>query len=316
MKCTYAGKLLLAAAYCFLSHSAGAQTDLDALTMNKKQFCVGLQYAHSSWDHYWEGTLKRDNENLGTVTTQSVALMGNYGLSHKINLLFSVPYVFTKASAGTLKGQKGFQDGMLAAKWNLWQHKKGDNGFSLFALGGISLPLSEYTPDFLPMSIGLHSRTVFVRGLADYQRGKFFITGSASYHLRNNVEIARNSYYTTEMHYTNEVKMPNAWYANLRTGFRGKHLVAEAVADRWTTLGGFDIRRNDMPFPSNRMNNTNVGVNLRYEPNWLKWVTLTAGANYTVAGRNMGQATTVSAGAFYIFNFGKKQEVTKTNQLQ
>ena len=123
MRCNNAGRLLLAAACCFFWSAGQAQTDLDALTMNKKQLCVGFQYSHNSWDHYWEGTLKRTNENIGTITTQSVALMGNYGISNKVNLLFAVPYVFTKASAGTLQGQKGFQDGMLAAKWNAFQHK-------------------------------------------------------------------------------------------------------------------------------------------------------------------------------------------------
>lgn len=314
MRCNNACSVLFAAACCFLWSHGQAQTDLDALTMNKKQLCVGFQYSYNSWDHYWEGTLKRTNENMGTITTQLVALMGNYGISEKVNLLFAVPYVTTKASAGTLQGQKGFQDGMLAAKWNVAQHKDSKQAFSLFALGGVSAPLSNYTPDFLPMSIGLHSRTAFVRGLADYQRGKFFITGSASYHLRQKVEIARTAYYTTEMHYTNEVAMPNIWYANLRTGYRSRQLIAEATADRTTTLGGFDIRRNDMPFPSNRMNVTNVGISFRYEPSWLKWVTLTAGGIHAVAGRNMGQATAYYAGAFYIFNFGKKQDVTKTSQ--
>ncbi len=314
MKCIRYRKWLLAAACCLGVGTTQAQTDLDAITMNPRQLCAGFQYSHSSWDHYWEGTLKRDNPNIGTITTQSIALMGNFGISKKLNLLFGVPYVFTKASAGTLMGQQSLQDGMLAAKWKAFEAKGARHRFSFFTLGGLSAPLSSYTPDFLPLSVGLHSKTLFLRGLADYQRGRFFITGSASYHLRSNVHLARTAYYTTEMHYTNEVKMPNAWYANLRTGYRSPHLVAEAVADRWTTLGGFDIRRNDMPFPSNRMNATNVGISLRYEPDWLKWVSLTGGGMYTIDGRNTGQATTFYGGVFYIFQFKKKATADKTNQ--
>lgn len=313
MYCFRHMKLLLVAACCFFAGICQAQTDLDAIMMNKNQVCAGFQYSRSSWDHYWEGTLKRNNLNIGTVTTQSVALMGNYGISKKLNLLFGVPYVFTKASAGTLMGQRGLQDGMLAAKWKTLSVKKGSHNFSLFTIGGVSAPLSDYTPDFLPMSIGLRSKAVFLRGLADYQNGKFFVSGSASYHLRSNIEITRTAYYTNRMHYTNEVEMPNAWYANLRTGYRTSHLIVEAVADNWTTLGGFDIRRNDMPFPSNRMNATNLGMNIRYEPNWLRWVSLTAGGMRTMAGRNMGQATTFYGGVFYIFQFGKKSEPAKTN---
>ncbi len=306
-------RLLLIAACCFYTLVGNAQTDLDAIMMAKNQLCAGFQYNHSSWDHYWEGTLKRSNPNIGTVTTQSVALMGNYGIRKNLNLLFGVPYVFTKTSAGTLNGQKGVQDGMLALKWKAVEVKRAKNRFSFFAIGGVSAPLSNYTPDFLPLSIGLHSKQAFLRGMADYQRGKFFVSGSASYHLRSNVKIARTAYYTTEMHYSNEVAMPNAWYANLRTGYRTSHLIIEAVADRFTTLGGFDIRRNDMPFPSNRMNWTNVGVNIRYEPNWLKWLSLTAGGMRTVEGRNMGQATAFYGGLFYIFQFGKKSTDNGSN---
>ena len=83
---------------------SNAQTDMDAIMMEKNQLCLGPAYSHSSWKNYWEGTLKRNNENLGTVTTQSFSVMGSYGVSGKLNLLFNVPYIKTKASAGTLHG--------------------------------------------------------------------------------------------------------------------------------------------------------------------------------------------------------------------
>ena len=84
-----------------------AQTDMDAIMMNKKQFCQGLTYDYSSWDHYWEGTFKRDNENLGTVSSQMLMYMPNYGITNNLNVMASVPYVWTKASQGTLHGMTG-----------------------------------------------------------------------------------------------------------------------------------------------------------------------------------------------------------------
>ena len=89
---------------------AVAQTDIDAIMMQKKNFCTGLMYGYGSWKNYWEGTYKRENQNLGKVSTQSVSVMGNYGYSDKLNFIFSVPYIKTKASAGTLAGMKGIQD--------------------------------------------------------------------------------------------------------------------------------------------------------------------------------------------------------------
>jgi hypothetical protein len=300
-----------------LSGSLSAQTDIDAIMMEKNAFCVGPMYSYSSWKNYWEGTLKRENLNIGKVSTQMFGLMGNYGLTRKINLLFSLPYVKTKASAGTMHGMKGIQDLSLFVKWRAVQKKMGYGRLSLFGIAGVSFPLSNYTPDFLPLSIGLHSKTVLARIMADYQQGNLFATGSATYVYRDNIKIDRTAYYTTEMHYTNEVEMPDGANFNFRAGFRNQRLIAEAVVNNWITLGGFDITRNNMPFPSNKMNATTVGVNFKYVLPFLPELSLVAGGNTTVAGRNMGQATTVYGSFFYVFDLGHKtkssDQPAKTN---
>jgi hypothetical protein len=283
-----------------------AQTDMDAIMMNKHQFCNGFMYNYSSWDRYWEGTFKRDNQNIGEVTTQSVTYMANYGITNRLNIIAGAPYVWTKASAGTLKGLKGVQDLSLFLKWKPLTHSFGKNKISLFAVGGFSTPLTNYVIDFLPMSIGLGSTNVMARGMIDYQRKRFTVTGSAAYVWRSNVKLDRDSYYDTQMHLTNEVKMPNTALYQLRTGYRGQYLIAEALLTNMTTLGGFDITKNNMPFPSNRMNATTVGMHLKYTVKQLANLEVYAGGNYTVAGRNMGQATAFNAGLFYAFYLSKK----------
>ena len=72
--------------------------------------------------------------------------------------------------------------------------------------------------------------------MADYQRNNWFATASYAYIARSNVTIDRYTYYTTEMHYTNEVKMPDASQFNFRAGYRSETWVAEAVFNQWTTL--------------------------------------------------------------------------------
>jgi len=285
-----------------------AQTDMDAIMMNKQQFCAGAMYNHSSWDHYWEGTLKRNNLNLGTVTTQSVMVGGNYGITDNLNIMVGAPYVWTKASAGTLAGLNGIQDISLWVKWRAIRKDFGKNKISVYALGGFSTPLTDYVIDFLPMSIGLGSTNLTARAMADFQRGKISVTGSAAYVLRSNVKLDRTSYYDTELHQTNEVKMPNAMQFQLRAGYRGKYLLAEALLTNWTTLGGFDITRNNMPFPSNRMNSTMAGVALKYTLPFYTHLAVLGGANYTIAGRNVGQALAINAGVFYAFYFGKNHK--------
>ncbi|HEY1164595.1 MAG TPA: transporter [Chitinophaga sp.] len=297
--------------------SLSAQTDIDALMMPKNAFCVGPMYSYSSWKNYWEGTFKRDNENLGTVSTQMLAVMGNYGITRKLNALFSVPWVKTKASAGTLHGLDGVQDLSLYLKWQPFQTKLGPGKLSFFGIGGVSVPLSNYTPDFLPLSIGLHSKTASARVMADYRLNSgLFATASYTYVFRDNIEIDRESYYTTEMHNTHEVEMPNAANYNFRAGFRNYRWIAEAVVNRWVTLGGFDITKNNMPFPSNRMEATTVGANFKYVLPPMPQLSIVAGGNATVAGRNMGQATTVYGSVFYVLDFSRKSTTADPSSIK
>jgi hypothetical protein len=283
-----------------------AQTDMDAIMMSKNNFCTGVMYSSSQWNNYWEGTLKRNNENLGTVSTRMFGVMGNYGVSDKLNLLFGIPYVQTKASAGTLHGMKGLQDLSLWVKWMPVETKLGKGTFSAYGIGGISFPVDNYVADFLPLSIGLHSTNFSLRGMIDYQVGSFFATASATYVARTNIKIDRSYYYTTEMHATNEVSMPDASNYQFRIGYRTERMIAEAIVNNWTTLGGFDITRNNMPFPSNRMNATTAGVNLKYNLKAVDGLSLIGGGTTTLAGRNMGQASSFNAGVFYIIDFSRK----------
>ena len=296
-----------------ISCAAFSQTDIDAVMMEKNAFCVGPMFGYSSWKNYWEGELKRENLNLGTLSTQMYSVMGNYGITNKLNVLFGLPYVKTKASAGQLNGQEGLQDLSLWVKWKPFSKKMGSGRLSLFAIGGYSLPVSDYTADFLPMSIGLESKNLSLRGMADYQRGSWFGTVSGTYVRRSNIELDRDNYYTTEMHYSNEVKMPDAASVNVRFGWRDKGLIAEAVFDHWNTLGGFDITRNNMPFPSNNMDMTRVGFNFKYDMPFYPQLSFTGGAFTTVAGRNVGQATGFNAGIFYVIDFTKKQKTGSEN---
>lgn len=301
---------LLAASIQF----ASAQTDIDGIMMARKNLCIGPMYGYSSWKNYWEGTLKRENLNLGTVSSQMFSVMGAYGVTDKLNILFGAPYVKTKASAGTLHGMKGFQDASLWVKYMPLETKVGKGDLSIYGLAGVSAPMSNYVADYLPLSLGLRSKTLSLRAMADYQVGKWFATISGTYVLRDNIKIDRDAYYTTEMHYTNKVDMPDAMSFNFRAGYRHNDIIAEAFLDNWTTLGGFDITRNNMPFPSNRMNATRLGFNGKYHLKNLKRLQLVVNGNYVIAGRNVGQSTSINTGLFYIINFAKKQAPASTHQ--
>ena len=300
--------------YCLSSHLLFAQTDMDAIMLKRNVLCVGAMYTHDQWTNYWEGTFKRDNENIGKVTTQMFGIMGAYGITNRLNAMFSVPYVKTKSSAGTLSGLDGVQDLALMLKWLAAERKFGAKSkLSFYATGRVSFPLTDYVADFLPMAIGLRSKTAGLRALVDYQYGNIFASASANYTYRSNIDIDRFAYYTTEMHYTNEVKMPDVTGFNVRAGYRSKLWIAEGILDNMTTLGGFDIRKNDMPFPSNKMNATRAGLNIKHTMKRVKGLELTGGAMRVLTGRNVGQSTTVYGGIFYIIGLSGKN--ARTNNI-
>jgi len=240
--------------------------------------------------------------------------MANYGITNDLNVMVGLPYVWTKASAGTLHGMEGLQDISLNIKWKALKKNFGENKLALLLVAGVSTPSNDYVIDFQPLSVGLASTNLTGRVMVDYLRNKIFATASAAYVVRSNVKIDRQSYYDTELHNTDEVAMPDAANYQLRAGYRGKYLIAEALLSNWTTLGGFDMTRNNMPFPSNKMNATSIGVNFKYTLPVHTNLAILAGANQVVAGRNMGQSTSVNGGIFYAVYFNKKSKPVKSNQ--
>ena len=310
-------KYIVTALLTMCVSAAHAQTDLDGIMMNKQQFCTGLIYGSGKWDKYWEGTFFRENLNLGTVSSNSVMLMGNYGVKDNLNILFGLPYISNKASLGVSNGASGIQDLSAWVKWMPIEKDIRNSTISLYLLAGASTPLTDYIVDFLPLSIGLKSSTLSGRIMVDYQIGNFFATASETYTIRGNSRLERNSYFTTQLYLTDQVAMPDVNMVNIRAGYRSSKLIAEAIFSNTTTLGGFDISKNNMPFPSNRMNSNSVGVNIKYEINKVPGLSLVGGGSQVLNGRNVGKSTGVYGGVFYILNFSrKKKKETSTSSTQ
>jgi hypothetical protein len=295
-------------AFVALSQTVCAQTESDAIMIPKNYLCVAGMYAHNNWDHYWEGTVKRNNLNLGTVSSNVYNVGVVYGLSNRINISAFTPYIQTQASAGTLRGQRGFQDIDVAFKWMAVREQIGRGLLSVHAIATGSIPLGNYQPDYLPFALGSRSKSVALRALVNYQIGRFFVAGAGQYIRKDNITIDRDAYYTTEMHYTNQVALPNATNFLVSAGFRSLLLNVEAIATKYTTLGGFDITRNNSPFPSNRMNATAIGGLVKYMPQQLRGLEFTLGGNYVVAGRNVGQNKQIMGGIDYVFSVKKDKK--------
>jgi hypothetical protein len=306
MHCLRMQRLLPAALLALGAAPLHAQTIDDHLMMPRRQLCTGFVYMHDSWDRYWEGPLERGNGNIGTLTTQSVSWMGTYGVTNRVNVIAMVPWVTTEASAGTLSGMDGVQDLTAAVKWNALDTPLTSVGaLQVFLVASGSVPLTDYTPDFLPMSIGLQSNRASGRLSLNFQaRRGWFVEGTGAYTWRDTVTLDRPAYFTDDrLFLTDQVAMPDVIDYTFRAGYWKHGVYAPLSFTQVITLGGSDIRRQDMPFVSNRMNSSRldalVMVYLKKPRNFV----VRLGASYVISGRNVGQSTTLVAGLLYTFKF-------------
>ena len=274
--------------------------------MPKKVISAGVSYTVDRWDEYWEGTLKRTNGNIGTVTTRTTTFGAGYGLTSRLSLFAAAPYIQTHASQGVLSGLSGLQDLSLTAKYRLLRFDSPGRGtLSAFVVATGAIPLSNYTPDFYPMSIGTGGQRASARFTLNYQpNAGWFVAASSAYTFCNNVKLARNSYYTDgKLYLTNEVQMPNVRENSFSAGYRRGRWQLPVSYVQQRTLGGGDIRRQDMPFVSNRMDFTRLDGALMYSLNVPENLAVRVGAGRVLTGRNVGQATTFTSGLFYAYQF-------------
>ena len=275
----------------------------DGALLPRRMLSTGVVYARDSWDQYWEGTLRRQNGNIGTLTTQSVTWVSGYGVTDRLSVMAVLPYVWTEASQGTLHGLRGVQDLTVGAKYRLLTEDTRHGAISAFVGAAASLPMSDYTPDFLPLSIGTGGGRASGRLTLAFQSSAWwFARASAAHTWCSNVTLDRAAYYTDgQLYMTNEVAMPNVVDYSLSAGVtRGRWRIPVTLVQQ-RTLGGGDIRRQDMPFVSDRMDFTRIDSAVMYA--LPKGLSVRVGAGHVLAGRNVGQSTTVSSGLSYAIQF-------------
>jgi hypothetical protein len=304
MPCSRSRRLLCALPLALGATTLDAQTIDDHLMMPRQQLCTGFVYVHDSWDRYWEGPLERGNGNIGTLTTRSVSWMGTYGVTDRVNVIAMVPWVGTGASAGPLAGMAGLQDLTAAVKWHALDAGLTSLGtLQVFLVASGSVPITDYTPDFLPLSIGLGTRRASGRLSLNFQAKQgWFVEGTGAYTWRDRVTLDRPAYFTDDrLFLSDQVAMPDVIDYTFRAGYWKHGLYAPVSFTQQITLGGSDIRRQDMPFVSNRMNASRLDALAMYYLKKPQNFAVRLGAAWTISGRNVGKSTTFLAGLLYTF---------------
>jgi len=299
-------------------HIANAQTPTDGIMMNKGEICFGAIYNHESWDQYWEGTLLRENGNIGTFTRQTFLPMFALGLTDKLNLIAQAPWVTTDASQGQLKGVSGFSDFGVFLKAQAFHFTLGPGKLAFNPTVGVNFPMSNYLEDYAPFSLGLGCPDLILRGILQYKLNMgIYVRGTAAYDLRGTATIERDYYYTDHSNYSEQVDVPNAinYTATVGAWLLKNSLNVDITFDGQTTDGGTDIRKQDVGFPSNKMNFTRIGGFAHYYFQFIPGLGVLGGVNQIQDGRNVGKAMAYYFGLTYQFPiFHKNMEEPANNE--
>jgi hypothetical protein len=126
------------------------------------------------------------------------------------------------------------------------------------------------------------------------------LNGSAAYTWRGDVTLDRPYYFTDgQLFLTDRVSMPNVIDYVASAGYLRGALMATASFSQQRTLGGGDIRRQDFPFVSNQVNFARIGALLMTPLPKVRSVVFQLAYARTLDGRNVGQASTFTAGLLY-----------------
>ena len=126
-----------------------------------------------------------------------------------------------------------------------------------------------------------------------------YVNSSIAYQARSQVKADRDAYLAgSKLYQTDQVAVPDAFDAAFRIGYLKKDNQIEFFTEHFSCTKGDDIRRNDMPFLTNDMTMTTVGIYGKYQP---KAFGVNARVAYVTDGQNVGQSTSISIGVLYQF---------------
>ena len=166
-----------------------------------------------------------------------------------------------------------------------------------------AFPLTNYVFDFAPMSIGTHNRRISGRLTPNYQTDPgLYVSGTTAFTKRDGLTLDRPYYYTDgQLFFTDHVDMPSVANDSVSVGYLKHDLNTNVSYSRQRTLGGGDIRRQDMPVVSNRVNLSRVSAMAMHPVPWVHALSAYGSVARTLDGRNVGKSTTIALGVLYSY---------------
>lgn len=279
-------------------HTVAGQGLVDGFMRGKGNVTTALGYTFESYDTYFVGGRKTQNENLGSIKTNSLGFFAAGGITDYLDLIVSLPYIEARATQGFWSDQSDVQDLSLFLRGRLLNIDiSGKDNFSLLGAVGFITPLSDYIAD-APVSIGSQSTQWEGRLLAHYRlMHGIFITGQMGYAKRGNVTIDRGF----------ETSVPDAWDYVVRAGGNIKKLYGDLWLQHQNSRSGTDIGPG-VPFPSNEIDFTRLGFTLYHPVPKLENFGIAVSTGFTLSGKNIGRSNRISLALVYNFQLLKTLE--------
>ena len=236
------------------------------------------------------------------VRVNSLNLYTTYGLTDKIDVIVSLPYIQSKGKTasnvidglaalypdqGYASVRQGLQDITGLLKFKSYSREIGSSVLDLLGVVSLSTPVSDYQTNTgygYIIAIGNRATKYTASGVAHLKTSSgVFATGQVGYSLRTGL-------------------VPNALVGEAKLGYAGPKTYLEGSASFQESNGGTDISETSFTtafFPATRVNYIRLGISA-YRP-LAKGVGIVLGASTYVAGRNIGKSTGYSAGVSYNF---------------
>lgn len=290
-----------------LNNNGVAQSPADELMMSKKEICLLVNYEYGQFDQYWEGDFLRKNATIATVQRRTLMSMAAYGISDRLNMYLSLPYVSTNSTipnGGKFAGTSGFQDLSIGLKYLAVERKSEKSDFSLFGSLLISTPSSDYLSDYQPYSLGLGTPQLAWRAIAHYQlKNGLYSRFSGAYVWRGYTKAEREYYYNNGSYYTPWMDVPSSLNFELAIGkwiFENKLRIETSYLSQ-TSLSGDDIREYNAPQPTNKVNIGRLGMLVHYYFPDIRGLGLLGTLAHNVSGKNAPKMTSFGIGVTYQF---------------
>lgn len=274
---------------------AFTQSLLSGFMNGKGKGTVALSYTAENYDNVF--LVPTDAEGVpvfNEVDVNSLSFFGTYGLSDRLDVVASLPYISTtgNASQGVLdelgfeNDRSGLQDLSVFVRYNPLNVTVGENSLHFMLGGGISTPLGGYDVDEgLQSIIAIGNRATSFTGLGMMQfrtTSGLFLTTQAGYSLRSG-EVPNAVTGEIKAGYASEKFYVDAWYAG-QISTSGVNILGEGFT-------GF--------FPATDVSFSRAGITL-FAPIGGGFG-LSGSVSRYLNGRNVGQSTGVSGTVTYSF---------------